>query len=247
MQENEEKREPGVLPAHLGIIMDGNGRWASQQGLARTEGHAKGAENAVTIARACLDRGVQALSFYAFSTENWKRPETEVSVIMRLLYTFTKDFLPEMMERKVRFSVMGDWQKLPGPVRAALAVAIKQTENHRGAQLNLGLNYGGRDEIVRATQSLVSELMAQGLEGPDLAAALSEEGLSAHLDTAGLPPLDFIIRTGGELRLSNFMLWEAAYAELYFTDCYWPDFSCEELDKALAAYAKRQRRFGDVK
>lgn len=244
-QEDKEIKKEG-LPTHLGIILDGNGRWAKQRGEDRSQGHVAGAENAVTIARACLDRGISALSFYAFSTENWKRPKAEITAIMKLLYKFTINYLPEMLERDVRFSVMGDWRKLPGPIRKAINMAIRKTRNNQGPQLNLGLNYGGRDELVRACRKLSVQLEKRGLKGRKKLDWITEESLGACLDTAQLPPLDLIIRTGGELRLSNFMLWQAAYAEFYFTKTLWPDFTEDDLDQALASYAARNRRFGDA-
>ncbi len=225
-------------PKHIGIILDGNGRWATQRGKKRTEGHAQGVETVLDIARAAADRGITTLSLYAFSTENWKRPADEVSTLMRLLHSFLDRYLNELMERRVRLRIMGDPSRLPAANRLAIRHALSLTEKNDGLILNIGLNYGGRDEIVRALRHL-------SRKGTNLE-QLTEEQLESALDTAGLPPLDLLIRTGGERRVSNFMLWQIAYTELYFTDTLWPDFSAEELDQALAWYRSQDRRFGGL-
>lgn len=228
----------GRVPAHVGIILDGNGRWAEQRGLPRSEGHRAGAENVVKIARVCDHLGIKALSLYAFSTENWKRSPDEVAALMKLLILFVRRYLDELMEEGARITMMGDPRRLPYPTRQAVAYAIEQSRNNTGLIINIGLNYGGRDEIIRAVH-------AYGQEGRSIE-RLDEAALSAHLDTAALPPLDLIIRTGGEMRLSNFMLWQAAYAELAFSDYYWPDFDEKELVRLCQAFAHRERRFGGV-
>lgn len=225
------------VPRHLGIILDGNGRWAQKRGEARTKGHVAGAENVVAITRACSDLGVEALSLYAFSTENWKRPIEEVSALMKLLVKFITDYLDKMMAQNIRIMSMGDISKLPLMSRTTLNYAINKTKDNKGMVLNIGLSYGGRDEIVRA----VNHLIEAGHKN------VTEDLISASIDTAQLPELDLIIRTGGEERLSNFMIWEAAYAEFYFSDVLWPDFTPDELKKAFEAFACRDRRYGAIR
>lgn len=227
------------IPRHLGIILDGNGRWAQQRGEKRMQGHISGSENVISITRACSDLGVEALSLYAFSTENWKRPIEEVSALMKLLVRFIQTYLDELNRNRVRLRTMGDLSKLPLPSRTAVDYAKKKTEHNTGMVLNIGLNYGGRDEICRAVERVFAEQIP--------ADRCREEDLSRYMDTADLPPLDLIIRTGGEKRLSNFMIWQAAYAEFYFSDVLWPDFSKQHLEEAFLEFAKRDRRFGGVK
>ncbi len=223
---------------HLGIILDGNGRWAKKQGLERTQGHRAGMEAVVKIVRACSDRGIKALSLYAFSTENWKRPEGEVTAIMGLLIEFVHSKMPEIMEKNCRITMMGDPQKLPLPARKAVQLALKMSEKNTGMILNIGLNYGGRAEIVHAVKALCRE----GVRMDEI----TEEDIRSRLYTADLPPLDLLIRTGGECRLSNFMIWQAAYAEFYFTNTLWPDFTEECLDQAIQSFNQRDRRFGGI-
>ena len=226
------------IPAHLGIILDGNGRWAQRQGKKRSYGHLKGSENVVTITRACSDAGVKALSLYAFSTENWKRPIDEVTGLMELLVKFVREYLDELDRNGVRLTMMGKPDRLPFASRKAIEYAMNRTAGNTGMVLNIGLNYGGRDSILRSVKEALSDR-----KNP---AGLTEEAISQHLETSALPDLDLVIRTGGEQRLSNFMIWEAAYAEFYFTEVLWPDFSVENLYQAFEAFAGRDRRYGGV-
>ncbi len=223
---------------HLGIILDGNGRWAQARGLERTKGHEAGMENVVRISRECMKQGIEVLSLYAFSTENWKRPSTEVSSLMNLLVVFVKSNLAELIADDTKLKIMGDISRLPFASRSAVNYAIEKTKNNKSMVLNIALNYGGRDEIIRACKKLYNS-------GFDMN-KLDEKEFDSQMDTSGLAPLDFIIRTGGERRLSNFMTWQSAYAELYFTDKLWPDFSREDLLAALDNFNMRHRRFGGV-
>ncbi len=234
-----EEMEKLQIPRHLGMILDGNGRWAEKRGLPRTAGHVEGTENVVRMTRACSKRGIRVLSLYAFSTENWKRSAEEVGALMKLIVRFVNSYLEELDRNQIRLETMGDLSRLPRLSRLAVEQAKKRTRNNSGMVLNIALNYGGRDEIVRGVNRWLSRHPA--------AAHICEEDLDRELDTAAYPPLDLIIRTGGEERLSNFMLWQAAYAEFYFTPVLWPDFSEAELDKAIAAFSQRNRRFGGVK
>lgn len=231
-----EKKNPSLR--HLGLILDGNGRWAEKRGLERTKGHRAGMETVVKIVRACSDRGLEAISLYAFSTENWKRPEGEVSAIMGLLIEFVQSKLPEIMEKNCRIQIMGNLDRLPLPAKKAVDLAVKRSQKNTGMIINIGLNYGGRAEIVHA----VHILYKKGIKADQI----TEEAIESVLYTAELPPLDFIIRTGGETRLSNFMIWQAAYAELYFTDTLWPDFTEACLDEAIRSFLHRNRRFGGI-
>lgn len=231
-----EKKNPSLR--HLGLILDGNGRWAEKRGLERTKGHRAGMETVVKIVRACSDRSLEAISLYAFSTENWKRPEGEVSAIMGLLIEFVQSKLPEIMEKNCRIQIMGNLDRLPLPAKKAVDLAVKRSQKNTGMIVNIGLNYGGRAEIVHA----VHILYEKGIEADQI----TEEAIESVLYTAELPPLDFIIRTGGETRLSNFMIWQAAYAELYFTDTLWPDFTEACLDEAIQSFLHRNRRFGGI-
>lgn len=223
---------------HLGIILDGNGRWAKKRGMVRTKGHRAGMENVVKIARASGKRGIEVLSLYAFSTENWKRPKSEVSAIMDLLTEFVHLKLDEVMEENCKITCMGDLTRLPTVPREAVQYALRKSAKNTGMIINIGLNYGGRAEILHAVKSLYHK----GINMDEI----SEEDISSSLYTADFPPLDLIIRTGGEYRLSNFMIWQAAYAEFYFTDTLWPDFDEESLDQAIDSYKHRDRRFGGI-
>ena len=223
---------------HLGIILDGNGRWAQARGLERTKGHEAGMENVVRISRECMKQGIEVLSLYAFSTENWKRSSNEVSSLMKLIVVFVKSHLAELIADDAKLTIMGDISRLPFASRSAVKYAMEKTKNNKSMVLNIALNYGGRDEIIRACKKLYNK----GFDFNEL----DEDRLDSEIDTSGLAPLDFIIRTGGERRLSNFMTWQSAYAELYFTETLWPDFSREDLLQALDDFSKRQRRFGGV-
>lgn len=223
------------IPRHLGIIMDGNGRWAEKRNKPRSFGHRAGSANVDRIVTHAFNRGVKALSLFAFSCENWTRPEKEVNELMRLLEKYFKKFISKVLEKNVKLSVMGDVSVLSDKLKKIISDATERSAKNDGFVLNIGINYGGRQEIVRA----VKDILAEGGE-------VSVDNISAHLYTSDFGEPDLIIRTGGELRISNFMLFQSAYSELYFTDVLWPDFDEKELDKAIAEYGERHRRFGGV-
>ncbi|GAB6124727.1 polyprenyl diphosphate synthase [Humidesulfovibrio idahonensis] len=223
-------------PAHVAVIMDGNGRWATRRGLSRSEGHRAGVRTAKVIITRARELGLSHLTLYAFSRENWSRPKDEVGLIFDLLVEFLKGELQNMLDQDIRLKHLGDFEGLPFAARRALGHVMQKTAHCRSMTLNLALNYSGREEILRACRSLV----AKGLQ-PE---AVTEEALAAELYTAGQPDPDLIIRTSGELRLSNYLLFQAAYSEFYFTETLWPDFDAAELERALADYQNRQRRFG---
>ncbi|MDR3640328.1 MAG: polyprenyl diphosphate synthase [Humidesulfovibrio sp.] len=226
---------PGA-PAHIAIIMDGNGRWATRRGLSRSEGHRAGTRTARAIVTRCRELGVRHLTLYTFSRENWSRPKDEVGLIFDLLVEYMRGELSNLLEQDIRLKVLGELDGLPFVVRQALTHVMDKTVNCRSMTLNLALNYSGREEILRACRRLVAKGAA-----PE---AITEEAFAAELYTAGQPDPDLIIRTSGELRLSNYLLFQAAYAEFYFTETLWPDFDAAELERALADYQSRQRRFG---
>ena len=221
----------GQLPRHVAIIMDGNGRWAKKRMLPRAMGHKKGVEAVRNIVRAAGEMGLEALSLYAFSSENWKRPEEEISDLMGLMRTFIKSDLEEFVSNDVRLKIIGNYKALAPDIVEMLEDALARTA-HNSRIVAVALNYGSQDEIARAAQAAA----AQG--------AITPEAIEANLDTADMPPLDLLIRTSGEQRLSNFLLWQAAYAEFWFTETLWPDFTKKELARALDAFAGRERRFG---
>ncbi len=226
----------GAIPRHVAIIMDGNGRWAKKRVLPRVAGHRKGIEAVRTVSRAAREMGVEVLTLYAFSSENWRRPAEEVSDLMGLLRHFIQSDLDELASENVRLRVIGDHAAFAPDLVALIDGAVARTAANTGQVLVVGLNYGAQDEIIRAARKL-AHLPPE---------AITTEALEAELDTAGLPPVDLLIRTSGEQRLSNFMLWQAAYAELLFTETLWPDFGRAELAAALGAYAIRERRFGGL-
>ena len=228
------------LPRHLAIIMDGNGRWAKKRGLPRTAGHAAGAEVFRTVATYCRDIGIGYLTVYAFSTENWKRPVEEVSAIMGLLEKYLYEAIERMERDRVKMRFFGDPAPLSPKLRALIERTNEISARYEGCQVNVCLNYGARDEILRAAKACAADAAA-GRED-----AISEAAFSARLWSNGVPDPDLVIRPGGEKRLSNFLLWQAAYAELYFTDMLWPDFSKAEINRALAWYQQRERRYGGV-
>lgn len=240
----ENKNETGRLapPRHIAIIMDGNGRWATKRGLPRTAGHKAGAETFRKIATYCKDIGVKYLTVYAFSTENWKRPAEEVSAIMELLRKYLLEAIAEMEKEKIRIVFFGDLSPLPAELRQLAEETVERSAKYGPCQVNICLNYGGRDELLRAARAFAADCAA-GKRTPE---ELSETVFSNYLFSAGIPDPDLLIRPGGEERISNFLLWQAAYAEFYFSDVNWPDFDREELRKAFAAYALRQRRYGGV-
>jgi len=226
------------VPNHVAIIMDGNGRWAAQRGWARIKGHKEGVRAVEEILDAAADAGIQHLSLYAFSTENWKRPGLEVAGLMALLRMYLRMFLPKLRKKGIRFHHLGSLEGLPTGIQRDIRDLEEVTAGHSGMVFHLAVNYGSRLEIAQAARRCVED----GLR-PD---EVTEEALEARLWTAGTPDVDLLIRTSGELRISNFLLWQAAYAEFYITECLWPDFRGPELREALAAYASRERRFGGI-
>ena len=230
------------LPRHIAIIMDGNGRWAKAKGLPRPAGHAAGAETFRTIATYCRELGIRYLTVYAFSTENWKRPLEEVSAIMGLLKKYLMEAIADMEKEKVRFVFFGDLTPLPEELRTLCEETQARSARYGQCQVNICLNYGGRDELVRAAKAFAADC-ARGKKRPE---ELSETLFSSYLWSHGVPDPDLVIRPGGEERVSNFLLWQSAYAEYYFTDVNWPDFGKEDLRKAIAAYQSRGRRFGGI-
>ncbi len=231
---------PTKIPAHVAIIMDGNGRWARRRALPRIMGHRQGVKTVKRIVTAARELGIGVLTLYAFSMENWRRPDEEVGALMGLLYDYLEGELDEMLGRNISFRAIGDLERLPERVRSKLYDTIDKTSENSGMILNLALSYGGRAEIARAARRLV-EMCVSGAMRPD---EIDEQAVAGCLDTADLPDPDLIIRTSGEMRLSNFLLFQAAYAEFYITDTLWPDFSRDELLRALHDYAGRERRFG---
>jgi undecaprenyl diphosphate synthase len=225
---------------HVAIIMDGNGRWAKARGLPRAAGHRQGAEAARRTIRAAGEAGVQCLTLYAFSSENWRRPETEISDLMGLLSFYIGAELNALHKEGIRLVILGDHKAFPADVARLVDQAVERTANNTRMTLAIALNYGSRNELVNAARAL-AQRAASGELDP---AGIDEAAIEANLDTAGLPPLDLVIRTSGEHRLSNFLLWQAAYAELVFVDALWPDFDAHALSQALADFAGRERRFG---
>jgi len=228
------------IPNHLAIIMDGNGRWAEQRHLPRIAGHKKGVETVQVVVKECLSLGIPYVTLYAFSSENWGRPPTEVNALMDLLCRYLTGELQTLLEKRIRLNVIGEIDRLPSAVVKVLHDTMKLTEDNRDMVLTLALSYGGRGEILRGVRRLVEEVGHGRLD----ISTLDEKVFSEALDTASLPDPDLLIRTSGEMRISNFLLWQLAYAELYFTDVLWPDFDLIELRRALEEFGSRQRRFG---
>lgn len=231
------------FPRHIAIVMDGNGRWAKHRGLPRTAGHHAGMVALRRTIRHADELGVQVLTVYAFSTENWKRPRLEVDFLMRLPNEFLKTDLPELKEKNVRVTVIGDKAGLPRHTMDAVQKAEQETAGNTGMILNFALNYGSRAEIVHAVRNIVEKAGNGSLDPGEI----DEKTISNHLFTAALPDPDLLIRPSGEIRLSNFLLWQLAYAELWFSDVYWPDFDKEHLLEAIEAYQRRDRRYGGIK
>jgi len=228
----------GRIPEHVAIIMDGNGRWAEMRGLPRIEGHKRGAERAREVISAAMEVGVNTLTLYAFSLENWQRPDDEVSTLMKLLEFYLSKEFSELIRRGIVFRTIGEVWRLPASVQALLKNAEEKSSHNKGMTLVLALSYSGRNEIIRAVKKIIS----LGVKEEDV----TEEYFGSLLDTAGIPAPDLIVRSSGEKRISNFLLWQAAYAEFYFTDTLWPDFTKEEFFLALHNYQMRERRFGTV-
>jgi undecaprenyl diphosphate synthase len=231
---------PSRLPRHVAVIMDGNGRWAQRRGLPRIEGHRRGATSVREVVRAAREVGVRALTLYAFSAQNWNRPPEEVAALMQLLRDYVVEERAEIMDNAIRLIAIGDVDKLPDFVRDPLEALMRDSAGNRAMTLCLALSYGGRESIISTTRALC-ELVARGVLKPE---DITEDQFSAALATGGLPQLDLLVRTSGEERLSNFLLWESAYAELYFTETFWPDFGRAEFLRALESYGGRERRFG---
>lgn len=231
------------LPKHIAIIMDGNGRWAKKRFLPRTAGHKAGVETVRTVITECKRLGIKYVTLYTFSTENWKRPALEVETLMTLLQTYLKKEVAELNRNNVKLTAIGDIEQLPKTCLQELKRAMELTKDNDGPNLNLALNYGGRYDITNAVKQISKDVENNKLNSDDI----TEETIKNYLSTKSIPDPDLVIRTSGEQRLSNFLLWELAYAELYFTDVYWPDFDEKELQKAIYAYQNRDRRFGGLK
>ena len=236
------KKDINTIPRHVAIIMDGNGRWAKQHGVPRLKGHAEGTQSVEAVLRACKRAGIQYLTLYAFSTENWVRPPSEIKGLMRILTQFLKTRETDMLQEKIRLRAIGRLHDLPRLVFNELQRVMKATEHFTQHQLILALSYGGRDEITQAIRAIARRVHDGKLAVRDIDEAL----VARHLFAPDVPDPDLLIRTSGEMRLSNFMLWQASYTELYITETLWPDFREDAFAKALAAYARRQRRFGQV-
>jgi len=228
----------GRIPRHVGIIMDGNGRWAESRGLPRIEGHRRGVERSKEVIEVAVELGLKALTLYTFSTENWRRSTAEVATLMRLLEIYLKRELDGLIKNDIVFRSIGEIWRLPDHIQSIIKEAQEKTSSNKGMILAIALSYSGRNEILRA----VKKVICSGI-GPD---ELSEEGFNAFLDTSGIPQPDLIIRTSGEMRISNFLLWQAAYSEFYFSDTLWPDFTKDEFLLAIQDYQRRERRFGAI-
>jgi undecaprenyl diphosphate synthase len=235
--------DPKRLPAHIAIIMDGNGRWARQRNLVRIIGHKAGVAAVRSTVETCAQLGIEALTLYAFSVENWKRPRLEIEGLWHLLRRYLKRELETLMENDIQLVAIGRLESLPGSVQAELQSVMDKTRHNRGMRLNLAINYGGRTELIDAVNSILENAK---LEGNLTSLEITEESIRSHLYTAGLRDPDLLIRTSGEMRLSNFLLWQVAYAELYVTETLWPDFNRTSLLEAIFDFQNRERRFGGV-
>ena len=250
-QSCEEKRQvtaaqlgihPDAIPRHIAIIMDGNGRWAQQRGLPRMSGHEQGGKAVQIVAQHCVDIGIEYLTLYSFSMQNWKRPEEEVTFLMHLIAAYLEGIRPNLMRDNVRLLHLGRRERLPQMLLDALDETMEITGVNDGMVLGLALNYGSREEITDAARAIAEKCR----DGKLKAENIDEACVTRHLNTAGWRDPDLVVRTSGEMRISNFLLWQISYAEFYVTDTYWPDFSPDELEKAVLAYAGRNRRFGDI-
>jgi len=230
------------IPAHIAVIMDGNGRWAKERNLPRTMGHRAGMDTIRKIVKESSKLGVRYLTLYAFSTENWKRPEDEVTALMKLVVEFIGKEINELHKNQVVFNVIGDISKLPQVCQESIFSAKEKTKNNKGLTLNIALNYGGRDEIVSGIKKIAQEILDNNIKVEDI----DEQLISNHLYTSGMPDPDIVIRPSGELRLSNYLLWQSAYSEFWFSNINWPDFTERDLHKAISDYQNRNRRFGGV-
>lgn len=241
-KKQEEGQAPLHLPVHIGIIMDGNGRWAQKRFLPRSAGHRAGAQNFRTITRYCSKIGIRYLTVYAFSTENWNRPSDEVGALLRLFKEYLEEALRDFMDENIRVRFIGDVSAFPAELRTLIQEVEEASACKTGMVLNLAMNYGGRAEITRAAKRVAQEVASGNLRLEDL----TEERFAQYLYTGGQPDPDLIIRPSGEERLSNFLLWQSAYAEFVYFDILWPDFKTSDLDRAIEIYSSRQRRFGGV-
>lgn len=228
------------IPRHIAVIMDGNGRWAKERGLPRREGHRAGAESVREVTDACIELGVEYLTLYAFSSENWNRPEAEVQALMALLDRFLSEKAKDLEKQKIRLLAIGQLDRLPAKTRALLDKIMAQTANHKTMTLVLALSYGGREEIVSAARSLAADAAAGKLSAADI----DGEAFASRLQTAGIPDPDLLVRTSGEMRVSNFLLWQISYAEIVIVKKFWPDFRKNDLKEAVQEYQRRHRRFG---
>lgn len=242
LQELPPDLKTEFLPRHVAVIMDGNGRWAKRQGLPRIMGHKRGVDALKQLLRTCKDWGIEALTAYAFSTENWGRPTDEVEFLMTLFQRVLRQELIEMMEEDVRIQFVGNLQVLPQALQAEISHSVEETKNNNAIRFTIATNYGGRQEIIQACRA-ISEKVQKGLLQPD---EVDEAVFERHLYTAGICDPDLLIRTSGEMRVSNFLLWQIAYSEIYITQTFWPDFDRNEFHRALRAYQQRERRFGKV-
>ncbi len=238
-----ESLDPSRLPRHIAVIMDGNGRWARRRNLPRVAGHKAGVEPVRVTVETCARLGIEVLTLYAFSVENWKRPRPEVDTLWRLLRVYLRRELPSLMRNGIRLRAIGRVEALPPAAQRELLAAVQQTRANTGMLVNLAINYGGRSEIVDAVNTLLEEAR---LKGRDAILEFTEENIASRLYTAGLPDPDLLIRTSGEMRISNFLLWQIAYAELYVTETLWPDFRRTDLLQAILEYQRRDRRFGGL-
>jgi len=238
----EAVKARGNMPRHIAIIMDGNGRWAKRRGLPRVAGHREGVKSVRRIVELCGTLDVEVLTLYTFSTENWRRPVEEVSALMKLLMNTLRKEIADLMKNNVRLTISGDLSRLPEEAARGMLDGVHTTAGNTGLTLNLALNYGSREEIVSAVKAIARK----AVDGTLPVDAIDAEVVSSHLYTAGLPDPDLLVRTSGELRLSNFLLWQMAYTELYVTDIFWPDFKKEDLLEAIATFQGRERRFGKV-
>jgi undecaprenyl diphosphate synthase len=230
------------LPNHIASIMDGNGRWAKRRGLPRTAGHHEGGKTLLKVLKACNNLNINALTVYAFSTENWKRPKEEVDYLMDLPSQYIDKYLPMIKEENIRINFIGHLEVLTGKIKENIEKAMLETQDNTGLIFTIALNYGSQSELIRAVKQIVVDVVDQNLSIDEI----TEQSFSKHLMTSNLPPLDLLIRTSGEVRLSNFLLWQAAYSELIFTDKYWPDFTEKELYTSIQIYQKRHRRYGGL-
>lgn len=235
--------ELNSVPVHVAMIMDGNGTWAKRRGLARNLGHKKGAKTLVDITKAALELGIKYLTVFAFSTENWSRPKEEVEYLMSLPETLLNDYQDDMLKDNIRFRVIGSRKELKKEQVDKIVEAEEKTKNNNGLNLIVAFNYGSQDEIVEATKEITKEVLRNKIRIDEI----DKEVFSSHLFTKDIPPVDLLIRTSGQYRISNFLLWQISYSEIYFTKTLWPDFKKKDLERALESYKKRDRRFGGIK